>query len=78
MASTHIRAHTRTCQIHDPNDKREHYRLALARGMNIEAKEHPTLTLTQAMTIAKDHLKKNPHAYDTNWRAQGFREGLTD
>lgn len=75
MRTTHIRAHTRT-HINEHSDKREHYQLALARGMNIEAKEHPWLTLTQAMQIAKDHLKENPHTYDGNWKSLPYREGI--
>jgi len=64
MTTTHVHAHTRGYSYNDPSQKREHYRLALAKGMNKEAKEHPWLTLNQAMKVAADHLKKNPAEYD--------------
>lgn len=76
--ATHVHAHTRSHSFSDASLKREHYRLMLARGTNIEAKEHKTLTLTQAMQVAKDHLKENPHFYDGNWKSVTYREGITD
>lgn len=62
---THVNAHLRTCSRPDQAMKREHYRIMLSRGTNQEAKEHKTLTLTQAMQVAKDHLREDPNYYNT-------------
>jgi hypothetical protein len=36
---------------------------AYARGIRIEAKEHPTLPRRIITTLVKDHLRKNPKEY---------------